>query len=103
MASEAIVGATKDALEASSSSKPAEKTFLIPDIEALPSNNESATLSSSVDKPPTEEEAATLRRVYGSIPWIAWTLCLVEAAERASCTFFFIFFVGHSNPGPSTS
>ena len=33
---------------------------------------------------PTEEERHTLRRVPGSIPWIAYALCLVEFAERAS-------------------
>ena len=34
--------------------------------------------------PPTEEERKTLRKVYDTIPWTAWTLCLVEASERAS-------------------
>lgn len=33
---------------------------------------------------PTEEERKTLRKVSGSVPWTAWTLCLVELAERAS-------------------
>jgi dipeptide/tripeptide permease len=33
---------------------------------------------------PTEEEAITLRKIAGSIPWVAWLLCLVEFAERAS-------------------
>ncbi|KAG4428080.1 hypothetical protein IFR05_016437 [Cadophora sp. M221] len=33
---------------------------------------------------PTEEERHTLRRIPGSIPWIAYALCLVEFAERAS-------------------
>ncbi|RWA11693.1 hypothetical protein EKO27_g3421 [Xylaria grammica] len=34
--------------------------------------------------PPTEEERTTLRKVYDTVPWTAWTLCLVEASERAS-------------------
>ncbi|KAI1361876.1 POT family protein [Xylaria arbuscula] len=34
--------------------------------------------------PPTAEERTTLRKVYDTIPWTAWTLCLVEASERAS-------------------
>ncbi|KAI0439468.1 POT family protein [Xylaria telfairii] len=34
--------------------------------------------------PPTEEERKTLRKVYDSVPWTAWTLCFVELAERAS-------------------
>ncbi|KAI3339220.1 POT family protein [Ustulina deusta] len=34
--------------------------------------------------PPTEEERRTLRKVHDTIPWTAWTLCLVEASERAS-------------------
>jgi POT family proton-dependent oligopeptide transporter len=33
---------------------------------------------------PTEEEFATLPRVPGSIPWTAWTVALVEFAERFS-------------------
>jgi len=33
---------------------------------------------------PTDEELATLRRVAGSLPAIAWLLCVVEFAERAS-------------------
>lgn len=33
---------------------------------------------------PTEEENATLRRVADNLPWISFTLCLVEFAERAS-------------------
>ncbi|KAL1304300.1 hypothetical protein AAFC00_000704 [Neodothiora populina] len=34
--------------------------------------------------PPTAEEAATLRKVSDSIPLIAYSLCIVELAERAS-------------------
>lgn len=33
---------------------------------------------------PTEEEQSTLRRVAGSIPTVAYVLCAVEFAERAS-------------------
>lgn len=33
---------------------------------------------------PTEEEEKTLRKVAGSIPWVAYCLCVVELAERAS-------------------
>jgi hypothetical protein len=34
--------------------------------------------------PPTEEEKVTLRKVAGDIPWIGYSLCVVEFAERAS-------------------
>jgi proton-dependent oligopeptide transporter, POT family len=34
--------------------------------------------------PPTEEERLHLRKVPDSIPWVAYMLCLVEMAERAS-------------------
>ncbi|KAF2967506.1 hypothetical protein GQX73_g6059 [Xylaria multiplex] len=57
-------GATEsqvDSLEASSQ---------VVDLEAYP--------------PPTDEERKTLRKVSDTIPWTAWTLCLVEASERAS-------------------
>ncbi|KAI1305124.1 POT family protein [Xylaria venustula] len=47
-----------------------------------------ATSEDAVDleryPPPTEEERKTLRKVYDTVPWTAWTLCLVEASERAS-------------------
>ncbi|QDS70272.1 hypothetical protein FKW77_007727 [Venturia effusa] len=33
---------------------------------------------------PTEEEERTLKKVAGSIPWVAYCLCFVEFAERAS-------------------
>ncbi|ETS74395.1 hypothetical protein PFICI_14261 [Pestalotiopsis fici W106-1] len=33
---------------------------------------------------PTQEERSTLRKVHDSIPVIAWSLCFVEMAERAS-------------------
>ncbi|KAL0573278.1 hypothetical protein V5O48_008685 [Marasmius crinis-equi] len=35
-------------------------------------------------RPPTEEERATLPLVAGKIPWTAYTICIVEFAERAS-------------------
>lgn len=34
--------------------------------------------------PPTEDEKATLRKIAGDIPWIGYSLCVVEFAERAS-------------------
>lgn len=34
--------------------------------------------------PPTKEERTILRKVHGSIPIAAWSLCFVELAERAS-------------------
>jgi dipeptide/tripeptide permease len=37
------------------------------------------------EKPlPTEEENATLRKVADNLPWVSFSLCLVEFAERAS-------------------
>lgn len=37
------------------------------------------------EKPiPTEEESTTLRRVADNLPWVSFSLCLVEFAERAS-------------------
>lgn len=41
--------------------------------------------SLDIDRPfPTEEEFATLPRVPGTIPWTAWTVAIVEFAERFS-------------------
>lgn len=48
---------------------------------------QAATTEIEVDeeKPlPTEEENATLRKVADSLPWVSFSLCLVEFAERAS-------------------
>lgn len=47
--------------------------------------SEVATENYNPDKPyPTEKEFATLPRVAGSIPWTAWTVAIVEFAERFS-------------------
>lgn len=55
------------------------------DIETL-TQERSASHSLIDDRypPPTEEERVTLRKVSERLPWIAYTLCLVEFAERAS-------------------
>ena len=45
---------------------------------------------------PTEEDLINLRRVSGKIPLVAYSLCIVDFAERASyygCTFVFSNFV----------
>ncbi|KAI1744868.1 hypothetical protein F4680DRAFT_169025 [Xylaria scruposa] len=60
--------ATNEAAESQADSL--ETASQIVDLEAYP--------------PPTEEERTTLRKVYGSVPWTAWTLCFVELAERGS-------------------
>jgi POT family proton-dependent oligopeptide transporter len=48
----------------------------------------SVDISSSTDdgefEKPTEEELATLRRVSGRIPWVAYTVAFVELCERFS-------------------
>lgn len=43
-----------------------------------------AALNQDYEGKPTDQELATLRRVPGSIPWIAFALCAVEFCERAS-------------------
>lgn len=64
------------------------KTGVIPeDIELKVLNGGRSSESESDNgqfPPPTEEEQLTLRKVHGSIPWVAWLLCVVELAERAS-------------------
>jgi hypothetical protein len=45
---------------------------------------------------PIEEDLISLRRVSSKIPLVAYSLCIVEFAERASyygCTFVFSNFV----------
>ncbi|ESK96849.1 mfs peptide [Moniliophthora roreri MCA 2997] len=52
-------------------------------------------------RPPTEEERATLQRIPGNIPWTAYTICIVEFAERASyfgCAAVFSNFIQRPLP-----
>jgi len=53
------------------------------DLEADRDRSASA-LDDELYPPPTEVERATLRKIPGSIPWVAWLLCICELAERAS-------------------
>ncbi|KAM0470724.1 hypothetical protein ACHAPX_009782 [Trichoderma viride] len=43
-----------------------------------------AILNQDYEGKPTDEEFATLRRVPGKIPTVAYLLCAVEFCERAS-------------------
>lgn len=44
-----------------------------------------SAINDDLSKPyPTEEEFETLPRVPGHIPWTAWTVAIVEFAERFS-------------------
>ncbi|RYP11895.1 hypothetical protein DL767_011298 [Monosporascus sp. MG133] len=56
------------------------------DAEKLHGVTETAGSVEDLDYPdmPTEEEMQTLRRVSGQIPWPAFTLACIEAAERFS-------------------
>lgn len=47
-------------------------------------HNEVAILRKDYEDKPTDEEFATLRRVPGKIPTVAYLLCAVEFCERAS-------------------
>lgn len=58
------------------------KSILAKDLD---SNRSQPPISSvSEQTVPTEEERMRLRRIPGKIPWISFSLCLVEFAERAS-------------------
>ena len=58
------------------------------DFEIVPDHGhgttEVAVMKMDYEGKPTEEELATLRRVPGQIPTIAYLLCAVEFCERAS-------------------
>ncbi|KAJ7811025.1 hypothetical protein B0H14DRAFT_2861285 [Mycena olivaceomarginata] len=57
-----------------------DNAVILPGTEvAIPEQEDTALYP-----PPTEEEAATLRKVVGPIPWVAYFLCTAELAERAS-------------------
>lgn len=46
-------------------------------------DTERAAIGEHINEP-TEEERHTLRRVAGSLPFVAYVICAVEFAERAS-------------------
>jgi proton-dependent oligopeptide transporter, POT family len=49
------------------------------------SSSDAAHVIDPADYPaPTEEERSTLRKIHDTIPYISWSLCFVEMAERAS-------------------
>lgn len=53
------------------------------DILAVDSETESDILvGPNGEQYPTAEEVATLRRVYGKIPWLIYTIGFVEMCER---------------------
>ncbi|GJN73832.1 oligopeptide transporter [Purpureocillium lilacinum] len=56
----------------------------IGDGEKHPPTYDVAILNADYEGKPTEEELATLRRVPGSLPTVAYLLCAVEFCERAS-------------------
>jgi hypothetical protein len=67
------------------------KSFAVEKRHSLVSNNEmepvifgKAGKASDDRREPTEAERKSLRHVHGTIPWIAFILCIVEFAERAS-------------------
>ncbi|KAI1764620.1 PTR2-domain-containing protein [Hypoxylon sp. FL1150] len=57
-------------------------------IESRTSSQEDArhVVDDEAHPPPTDEERKTLRKVFDTIPPVAWALCLVELAER--CSFY---------------
>lgn len=55
------------------------------DINAVEAGHDATRASSSEKYPePTEEELQVLRKVPERLPWVSFSLCLVELAERAS-------------------
>ena len=91
-APEDLSGLSKNAPEYSHGSRPSAEKSSDPQNLKDVANYE---VSDGIARP-TEEERLTLRRVSGSIPWVAYTLCAVEFAERASyygCSFVFSNFV----------
>lgn len=91
-APEDISGLSKNAPEYGYGSHPSvEKSSNSQDLEEVKTHE----VNDGVARP-TEEERLTLRRASGSIPWVAYSLCAVEFAERASyygCQFVFSNFI----------
>lgn len=54
------------------------------DVEAMSVNSTAANAGDSDYPLPTEDERRTLRKVSDSISFVAYVLCAVEVAERAS-------------------
>lgn len=71
-------------------------------LDTINSNSRSESLTGrNGEVYPTEEEDATLRRVCGKIPWVAWTIAFVELCERFSyygTTAVFVNFIQQPLP-----
>ncbi|OAA54158.1 POT family protein [Niveomyces insectorum RCEF 264] len=77
--------------DAQTAADPEKKTDFATAANAVAADAEAATeepgrvvVDDEAYPPPTEEERSSLRKVHDSIPLTAWSLCLVEMAERAS-------------------
>jgi POT family proton-dependent oligopeptide transporter len=69
---------TLDNMELANAKKPK-----LLDVRVSSEGSERTHMTDDVEKP-TKEELATLRRVPGKIPWIAYTVAFVELCERFS-------------------
>jgi hypothetical protein len=75
----------RNSMAVSDKEVPLESTIThIEDYGVAHDANAAVDWDTSKFPPPTEDEQATLRKVAGGIPWIGYSLCLVEFAERAS-------------------
>ena len=61
-----------------------EKMDHVPAGDSHPAYHDPVILEDDYEGKPTEEEMKTLRRVPGSIPLVAYLICVVEFCERAS-------------------
>lgn len=73
----------------------------LPDVRVSSDGSERTHMTDDVEKP-SENELATLRRVSGKIPWIAYTVAFVELCERFSfygttvvCKFSYKLWLNH--------
>ncbi|KAI8957013.1 PTR2-domain-containing protein [Daldinia sp. FL1419] len=81
-----VVEADADAIPNKHDRAKQDKSSGTPRVESLPESLEenSPVIDDEAYPPPTKEELTTLRKVHGSLPLAAWSLCFVELAERAS-------------------
>lgn len=74
---------TKKSLEVTYGAEKQETVTV--ETRPISDTDKASDASFDVDRPfPTEEDFATLPRVPGNIPWTAWTVAVVEFAERFS-------------------
>jgi len=84
----------------------AKKNSVPPHYDSAEDSQPDTLVGPNGEQYPTDEEARTLRRVCGKIPWVAWTIAFIELCERFSyygTTAVFVNFIQQDLPEGSNT